>query len=75
MEESVLQSTFYKLRYDKYLTLDVLLYIDYFDASEFLFSLNKDTRNFANENAFTIRNGYNNEGLIKYESRCEFFHI
>ena len=37
---------FPKLRYDKYLTLDVLMFVDHPKAYEFMFAVNKATRTF-----------------------------
>jgi hypothetical protein len=37
---------FPKLRYDKYITLDVLMFVDHPEAYEFMFAVNKATRTF-----------------------------
>ena len=57
---------FRKLRYDKYLTLDVMLNVEYQQALKFMFALTKDSRIFLSQNLITIKNGFINEGLITY---------
>jgi hypothetical protein len=60
-----------KLRHDAYLTLDVLMYIDYLEAKKFIFAVNKESRKFLTNNFITIRNGFENEGLITFFLDCE----
>ena len=67
MEDSYRCSPFWKLRYEKYLTLEVLLCIDYKDALEYLFRLDKKAREFLQEHIVTINNGFVNEGLITHK--------
>jgi hypothetical protein len=64
--ESVSAFPFRKLQYDKYLTLNVLMHIDRLDALNFMFTLNKEARNFLMNNFITVRNEFVNEGLIEY---------
>lgn len=61
---------FHKFRYDKYLTLDVLLYVNHQEVLKYFFDLNKEGRNYIIQNFITIRNEFNNNGLID----CHFFY-
>ena len=54
---------FRKLKYDKYATLDVLMYVEHFNALEFLFKTNKISRLFLQQNFSTLQNEFENEGL------------
>ena len=65
---------FRKLRYYKFLTLEILMYVDYNDALKFIFSVNKATRSFFKSNASIIRNGFLNNGLCKYQFNCSFVY-
>lgn len=47
--------------------LEVLMHVDYSYACNFMFGLNKESRNFVEDNSNSIRNGYVNDGLITYE--------
>ena len=62
--ESEIAFPFRKLRLDKYLILDILMYIEHQDAYKFMFSVNKAARSFIIINFNTVRNGFVNEGLI-----------
>ena len=64
MNESVCAFLFPRLSEDKYLTLEIMMYVDYFDSLIFMFYLNNATRTFLESNASTIRNGFINDGLI-----------
>jgi len=55
---------FHKLRYFKYITIEVLLFIELSDALKFMFGLNKSSRLFIEQRYFNLRNGFINEGLI-----------
>ena len=66
MEESVSDFPFSKLRHHKYLTLDVMMYVDHQQVFEFMFACNKKARAFLQHNYLTIRNGFVNDGLIPY---------
>jgi hypothetical protein len=66
MEEPMSAFPFRKLRYDKYLTLEVMMFVAHKDSCEFMFSVNKETRAFLKNNMGTIQNGFMNEGLIDY---------
>ncbi len=66
MAESMSDFPFRKLRYDIYLTLDVMMYVDHLEVHKFMFTLNKETRYFLQQNMITIQNGFVNEGLITY---------
>ena len=66
MEESLCNFIFRKLKYDKYLALEVIFYIKHPDIYNFMFSVSKDTRKFLQTNFITARNGFINVGLITY---------
>ena len=67
MVESLNNFPFRKLAQDKYLTLEVMIFVEYLNVCEFMYSVNLETRNFVQRNFITIRNGFINEGLITYE--------
>ena len=58
---------FPKLKNDKYLILNILMYLDYKDALNFIFFINKDSRTFQLTNFITLKNEFINEGLIDYQ--------
>lgn len=66
MVESLIELPFRKLSCDKYLTLEVILYIEYTEVLNFMFSVNKKMRSFLQNNLITVKNGFINEGLITY---------
>jgi hypothetical protein len=66
MVESFTDFPFWKLSCDKYLILHVMMYIEYPDVINFMFSYNKKTRSFLQKNFITIKNGFINEGLITF---------
>jgi hypothetical protein len=66
MAETLNVFPFCKLRQKKYLTLEVMMFVEYLNACEMMFFVNKETRNFVQSNFVTIRNGFINEGLITY---------
>ena len=66
MDESLCNFIFRKLKYDKYLTLEVIFFIKHPEIYSFMFSVSKDTRIFLQTYFITIRNGFINEGLITY---------
>ena len=68
--ESMRAFPFRKLRYYKYITLDVLMHVEHQDALKFIFNLNKEARAFIQKNFVTVRNGFVNEGLIEYQFDC-----
>lgn len=67
MEESVSAFPFIKLRCNKFLTIEVMMFIDHQEAYKFMFSLNKAMRSFFQQNIMTIQSGFINDGLIDYE--------
>ncbi len=67
MEYSVCALPFHKLKYAKYMTLEVLMYVKYKSAINFMFYLNKESRLFLHNNSSTFYNGFINDGLIEYE--------
>lgn len=66
MVESPTDFPFRKLRSDKYLTLDVMMYIEYPEVLNFMFCVNQDTRSFLKRNFTSIKDGFVNQGLITY---------
>ena len=61
-----------KLRHYTYLTIDVMMHIDYQEAIKFMFTVNKEGRSFLHNNFIAIRNGFINDGLITYEIYSDF---
>ena len=74
MAESLSDFPFRKLRPDPYLTLEVMMYVDHLEAHEFMFTLNKESRQFLQQNIITIQNGFNNEGLITFRFERDNLH-
>ena len=74
MVECLNDFPFRKIRFSKYLTLEVMMYVEHPDIYKFMFTLNKKTRSFIQSYFITIRNGFNNEGLITYYLQNDFFH-
>ena len=72
MEEPHREFPFRKLRYYTYLTLDVMMHVEYQEANKFMYALNMESRSFFEKNFITVRNGFINEGLITYDLRCDF---
>ena len=66
MVESVSDFPFPRLKDDKYLTLEVLMYVDIQEAYNFMFSVNMESRTFLEKNFITLQNGFINEGLVTY---------
>lgn len=64
MEDSASVFLFRKLSSEKYLTLEVILYVEYPDSLRFMFAVNKETRIFIEHNMIAIKNDFINEGLI-----------
>jgi hypothetical protein len=64
--ESLSEFPFRKLRCEKYLTLEVMMYVDQSEVYKTMFTLNKETRKFLQDNFITVRNGFVNEGLITH---------
>ncbi len=74
MEESVNAFPFPKLRNDKYLILEIMMYVELKEVWNFMNFLNKTSRTFLENNASTIYNGFINDGLYDYLINCEFIH-
>ena len=72
MVESPSNFPFRKLRYDKYLMLDVMTHVEHQEVLKFMFSLNKEARTFLQNNFITIRNEFINDGLITYSLKNDF---
>ena len=66
MVDSVNNFPFPKLKYDKYLTLDVMMHLMQFYANKFMFTINKEGRSFLLNNFITIRNEFTHSGLITF---------
>ena len=66
MVESLSSFPFPKLALYKYLTLEVMMYVEHPQVYNFMFTLNKETRSFLQKNFITCQNGFINEGLITY---------
>ncbi len=64
MAESLSDFTFHKLANDKYLNIEVMMYVDYPEVCKFMFAVNQETRSFIQQNFIAIQNGFTNEGLI-----------
>lgn len=65
-------SIFPKLNNDKYLILEVMMYVEHPSIYNFMYALNKEGRKFVQENYITISNGFNNEGLITLYLKNDF---
>ena len=72
MEKTVTSFPFHKLRYEKYLTLDVMMYVERSQALEFMFFVNKEARAFLHQHFVSIKNGFINEGLIVHRLSSNF---
>jgi hypothetical protein len=57
---------FRKLRYEKFLTLEVMMHVEHRNVLAFIFGVNKETRTFLIQNMITIQNGFINDGLIEH---------
>ena len=66
MEEFASNFPFRKLANFRYLTLDVMTYVEHPQVFNFIFSLNKEARSYLQNNFITIQNEFKNEGLITY---------
>ncbi len=73
MLECVQMLPFGKLTNYKYLTLEVMKFIDYFDALKFMFKCNLQSRLFLESKIDTMQNEFENEGLITFELRLDEF--
>jgi hypothetical protein len=74
VEETAAESSFPlpRLRYYLYLTLDVMMYVDYQEAYKFMFAVNKEGRSFLQNHFITIQNGFINDGLVPFQFECTF---
>ena len=64
MAESLSDFPFHKLGNNKFLTIEVMMYVDHQEVNKFMFAVNQETRSFIQQNFISIRNGFTNEGLI-----------
>lgn len=67
MVEPVINFPLTKLRDFTYLTLDVMMHIEYEKSKYFMFAINKQGRLFLQNNFYAIRNGFINDGLIPFQ--------
>lgn len=67
MVESLSHFPFRQIRFKKYLTLEVMKYVEHPEVLKFMFSVNKETRLFLKNNFIIVRNGFVNEGLIIFQ--------
>ena len=65
--ESLSNLPFSKIRFGKYLTLEVMMYVEHPEVYRFMFTLSREARAFLENNFITVRNGFINEGLITYQ--------
>ena len=72
MELSTTAFPFRKLKYMKYLVLEVMMYVDSLQLLEYMFYVNNETRGFLRKHIVTIENGFINEGLVVYEINDNF---
>ena len=49
-----------------------MMHVDYLEAYNFMFAVNKEGRSFLQNKFITIRNGFINEGLITYSWNTSF---
>lgn len=73
-EETLSNFPYRKLRYYTYLTLDVMMFLEYQEALNFMYTINNEGRSFIMNNIITIRNGFINDGLFTYQLKCDFNH-
>ena len=74
MVESLSIFPFQKLRFNKYITLEVMMYVEYLEVYKFMFTLNRDTRSYLRNNFNIVQNGFINEGLITFKFNNDFHH-
>lgn len=65
MVESILKSPFGQLKGKKYLLIDLLMYVEYFQGMNFLYRVNREGRKFFEDHFETIERGFAHEGLHK----------
>jgi hypothetical protein len=56
MEEAVIAFPFRKLRYDIYLTLDIMMCVERSEVLKYMFGINKETRKFLHHHYISIQN-------------------
>ncbi len=57
---------FQKLKYVKYLFVEVMMFVDHIAVKKFMYHLTKETRSFLKINFIIIKNGFINDGLITH---------
>ena len=72
MVEPLSDFPFRKLRYDKYLTLEVMTYVEHPEVYKFMYSLNDESRTFLEINFISVRNEFINAGLITFHLEHNF---
>ena len=75
MEKTLSNFIFSKLRYEKFLTLEVMLYVEQQEIYNFMFTVSKETRSYLLLNFITVKNAFINEGLITHLLRDCFYSI
>ena len=66
MVDSLSDFPFRSLRYEIFLTLEVMMNAEHLDVLRFMFKVNKATRSFLEKNIIAIQNGFINAGLITF---------
>ena len=74
MVEYVYHFPFRKLKYDKFLTLEVMKYVENREVCNFMFCVNNMSRSYIQDNFITIQNEFINEGLITYQLIGNFYY-
>jgi hypothetical protein len=75
MVENQSDFPFCKLRQDKFLTLEVMMFVEHLDVYKFMFTINKKSRSYLHDNFIIIQNGFINGGLITHLLKSNFYHI
>lgn len=74
MINSATDFPFRQLKVRKYLTLEIMLHVDYPDILTYMYAVNRATRSYIESNLKTIRNGFINAGLITYQLKTNDFN-
>ena len=72
MVEFVTDFPFRKLVFDKYLTLEMMMYVKHSKVCKFMFEVNKPARAFLQYNFTAIQNGFTNDNLIVFQFNNSF---
>jgi hypothetical protein len=63
MEKVIRNFPFWKLKLEHIVIPEILLHIKHFNALEFLFTTNRQSRQFLKQNFSILKNAFENEGL------------